>query len=144
MTTLYAAFIKHIVDNLSKPLQEEFFKKINIGIICTAYSNGSFMNFIKNKLKLPLVIGKTGIKFLFEKSKNFDISVLFESNGHGGVYFNNRAISELQKLNCLTSSSKDAQYLELLNVFMSMFNQVIYIIKTQTLIFSYIRPMEMH
>jgi len=125
LTTLFSLFIKHCFENFSKTLQEEFLKKVKLGIICTAYSNGAFMEFISKNLGFPLIIAKTGIKFLFEKSKNFDLTVLFESNGHGGVYFNSKLISELQKLNCFASSSKDIQFLDLLNVFLAMFNKVI-------------------
>ncbi len=124
LTALFSLFVMRIFDNFSKTLKEEFIKKINLGIICTAYSNGGFMKYIREKISFPLIIAKTGIKYLYIKAKNFDISILFESNGHGGINFNNKLMGELQKLNCFASSSKDAQFLEMFNIFLSMFNQV--------------------
>ena len=132
-------FIKHIIDNFSESLRKEFLKTVKIGVICTAYSNGSFMDFIKTSTDIPLVVSKTGMKYLYEKSKLFAISILFESNGHGGIIFSQDLKKNLQKLNCFASSAKDAQFLELLNVFLSMFNSVrLYLISNIVLLSSII------
>ncbi|KAJ8866062.1 hypothetical protein PR048_033586 [Dryococelus australis] len=58
---------------------------INLGLVQTAYANGSSTHYIANVLKVPVACAKTGVKFLHEKALEFDIGVYFEANGHGTV-----------------------------------------------------------
>jgi phosphoacetylglucosamine mutase len=108
---------------MSKSLQSKFKEQVKIGIICTAYSNGNFINFIKGNLEFELLIAKTGVKHLHLKAKKFDIAVYFESNGHGTTYSSEEVFKKIQKLNCFVESSTDSQILELISIFLSMFNR---------------------
>lgn len=123
MICLFGLTLKYLIEKLSKSLQVRFLQEIKIGVICTAYSNGAFMNYINNVLNFPLICAKTGVKHLHQKAKNFDIAIYFESNGHGTVYSNEEVLKKIQKLNCFIESSKDSQNLELISIFLSMFNR---------------------
>ena len=82
---------------------DELCKSINIkniipflGIVQTNYSNGAASNYIKNNLpNFELCKTKTGVKFLHKKTKQFDIGIYFESNGHGTVLFNKSFLNNL-------------------------------------------------
>ena len=127
LITLYSLFFDRIIKSLSNSLQKEFKKQIKIGIVSTAYSNGNFMKFIKENLGLQLAITKTGVKYLHPVAKKYDIGVYFESNGHGTVVYSQELIKEkLTKMDSLCNTSNDAQMLELLQVYLSMFN-IVYI-----------------
>lgn len=127
LITLYSLFFDRIIKSLSNSLQKEFKKQIKIGIVSTAYSNGNFMKFIKENLGLELAITKTGVKYLHPVAKKFDIGIYFESNGHGTVVYSQELIKEkLTKMDSLCNTSNDAQMLELLQVYLSMFN-IVYI-----------------
>ncbi len=60
---------------------------ISVGIVQTAYANGASGDFIRESLKLPTRIAKTGVKFVHAVAADFDIGVYFEANGHGTVLF---------------------------------------------------------
>jgi phosphoacetylglucosamine mutase len=108
---------------MSSSLQTKFKEQIKIGIICTAYSNGIFMNYIKEILGFELVITKTGVKYLHRQAKKYDIAVYFESNGHGTTYSSEEVFKKIQKLNCFVESSADSQVLEMISIFLSIFNR---------------------
>jgi phosphoacetylglucosamine mutase len=124
--TIFSLFFDKLISSLSKSLQIEFRKQIKIGVVSTAYSNGAFMRFIKEKLGLELAITKTGVKYLHPVAKKFDVGIYFEANGHGTIVHSQDLIkSKLTKMDSLCASAKDAQMLELLQVFLSIFNIVI-------------------
>lgn len=56
-----------------------------IGVVQTAYANGSSTQFLTKELAIPVACVKTGVKHLHHKAKEFDIGVYFEANGHGTV-----------------------------------------------------------
>jgi phosphoacetylglucosamine mutase len=120
---LFGKTVKLLIGKLSSNLQKRFLNEIKIGIICTAYSNGEFMSFIKKDLGFDLIIAKTGVKHLHHKAKNFDIAIYFESNGHGTIYSNEDIHKKIEKLNCFIESSTDSQTLEFMSIFLSMFNR---------------------
>jgi len=61
---------------------------IRIGIVQTAYANGASTDYVKNTLKIPVEIAKTGVKHLHHAAvEHFDIGIYFEANGHGTVVF---------------------------------------------------------
>lgn len=125
LITLYSLFFNKLINSLSLSLQKEFRKQIRIGVVSTAYSNGAFMKFIKETLGLELAITKTGVKHLHPVAKTFDIGIYFESNGHGTIVYSQELIKDkLTKMDSLCASSRDAQMLELLQVYLSMFNIV--------------------
>ncbi len=123
LTCLFAMTLKFLIGKLSKSLQAKFKQEIKIGTVCTAYSNGAFMKFIEKDLEFPLLLAKTGVKHLHQKAKLFDIAVYFESNGHGTVFSQEDVLKKIQKLNCFIESSSDSQTLELISIFISMFNR---------------------
>jgi len=60
---------------------------VSVGIVQTAYANGASTDYIRGTLKLPVVVAKTGVKFVHAAASAFDVGVYFEANGHGTVLF---------------------------------------------------------
>jgi phosphoacetylglucosamine mutase len=122
---LYALFFNNLVGKLSEGLRPLFLKKVKIGVVTTPYSNGSFMDFVKNTLGFELILTKTGVKHLHPVAKKFDIGIYFEANGHGTVMYSQNINSTINSLiSSAHCSSKDAQIFELLQGFLAMFNLV--------------------
>ncbi|KRZ57970.1 Phosphoacetylglucosamine mutase [Trichinella nativa] len=63
--------------------------RTSIGVVQTAFANGSSTRYIEDVLKIPVVITETGVKHLHKEAKKFDIGIYFEANGHGTVTFAN-------------------------------------------------------
>jgi len=68
----------------------------NVAVIHTGYSNGAFIKFI-NQLGIKTICTATGVKNLHHEALKYDISIYFESNGHGTVLFN-KSYDELKEL----------------------------------------------
>lgn len=84
------------------------------------------MKFIKENLGLDLAITKTGVKHLHPVAKKYDIGIYFESNGHGTIVYSQEFVkTKLTKMDSLCATSRDAQMLELLLAYLSIFNIVI-------------------
>ena len=79
IATLIAAFLAELTAKCDADL--------NIGVVQTAYANGSSTAYIEDQLKLPVACTPTGVKHLHHAAKNYDIGVYFEANGHGTVLF---------------------------------------------------------
>lgn len=62
-----------------------------LGVVQTAYANGASSLFMREK-GVPLVMAKTGVKYLHQKAHEYDIGIYFEANGHGTVLFSHRFI----------------------------------------------------
>lgn len=62
-------------------------RPISVGIVQTAYANGASTRYIKDVLHLPVVMAKTGVKYVHHAAQAFDLGVYFEANGHGTVLF---------------------------------------------------------
>ena len=60
--------------------------QVNMGIVQTAYANGSSSAFLRS-FGVPVVLAKTGVKYLHHKAQSLDVGVYFEANGHGTVLF---------------------------------------------------------
>ncbi|OUC43505.1 hypothetical protein D917_09728, partial [Trichinella nativa] len=74
--------------------------RTSIGVVQTAFANGSSTRYIEDVLKIPVVITETGVKHLHKEAKKFDIGIYFEANGHGTVtfvLFSERMVDELEK-----------------------------------------------
>jgi phosphoacetylglucosamine mutase len=108
---------------MSPELKKKFESDIRIGIVCTGYSNGAFMNYITKTLGLKLIIARTGVKFLHREAKEFDISIYFESNGHGTVFSQEHTLPKITKLNSFCNSATDSQLLEFISLFLCLFNR---------------------
>ncbi|XP_065337963.1 phosphoacetylglucosamine mutase isoform X1 [Cloeon dipterum] len=64
---------------------------IHLGLVQTAYANGSSTEYISQTLKVPVACVPTGVKHLHHKAQEFDVGVYFEANGHGTVIFSKKA-----------------------------------------------------
>ncbi|KAJ9570777.1 Phosphoglucomutase/phosphomannomutase, C-terminal domain [Nakaseomyces glabratus] len=82
ISTLLAYFINALLKEAG--LAEE----LKLGVVQTAYANGSSTAYVTKKLQVPVSIAKTGVKHLHHEAvTNYDIGVYFEANGHGTVIF---------------------------------------------------------
>ncbi|WBW71708.1 N-acetylglucosamine-phosphate mutase [Schizosaccharomyces osmophilus] len=86
ISILLVSFLKILVQKSRLPL--------SIGVIQTAYANGSSTAYLKN-LGVLTICTKTGVKHLHHEAKNFDIGVYFEANGHGTVLFSQGCLHKL-------------------------------------------------
>ncbi|XP_071171739.1 phosphoacetylglucosamine mutase-like isoform X1 [Mytilus edulis] len=83
IATLVAGYLKNLMSESGLTL--------NLGLVQTAYANGSSTDYITNKLQVPVACVSTGVKHLHHKALEFDIGVYFEANGHGTVLFSDKA-----------------------------------------------------
>lgn len=100
IATLAAFFIGEIVSETGIDLR--------IGVIQTAYANGSSTDYIRNSLDLPVECTNTGVKHLHHAARKFDIGIYFEANGHGTVLFDPMAVSNLQTYQVSSPGQKAA------------------------------------
>jgi len=118
IATLVAGYLSDLVKSSGLSL--------NLGLVQTAYANGSSTNYITDIMKVPVACVPTGVKYLHHKAQDFDIGVYFEANGHGTVLFNNetiKAINEQAKKTGLDDATKDAACK--LETFMNLINQTV-------------------
>lgn len=90
---------------------------LKIGIIQTAYANGASTNYIINKLNLPSICAKTGVKHLHHEALKFDIGIYFEANGHGTVLFSDKFTNQLEKI--------ESKYAKTLLLLKDLINQTV-------------------
>ncbi|CAG8453600.1 19009_t:CDS:10 [Cetraspora pellucida] len=64
---------------------------INVGVVQTAYANGSSTAYLEEELKVPVSCVPTGVKHLHHKAQEYDVGVYFEANGHGTILFSSEA-----------------------------------------------------
>lgn len=70
-------------------------KRFSIGYIHTPYTNGAIIDYIKNmNSNINIICTATGVKNLHYEALKYDISVYFESNGHGTILINNNELLE--------------------------------------------------
>lgn len=99
IATLIAAFLKKTVENTGT--------RINIGVVQTAYANGSSTKYITEKLELPVICTPTGVKYLHHAAQSsFGIGVYFEANGHGTVLFGDEATKGLRQIDVNNEAEK--------------------------------------
>lgn len=85
IATLFAKFISQLLD------EADLKSKLSMGIVQTAYANGSSTNYLKEKLKVPVTCAKTGVKHLHHEAiTHYDIGIYFEANGHGTIIFSKK------------------------------------------------------
>jgi len=83
IATLIASYLKQLLAESGIVL--------DLGLVQTAYANGSSTEYITNKLNVPVACVPTGVKHLHHKALDFDIGVYFEANGHGTVVYSQKA-----------------------------------------------------
>ncbi|CAF1133190.1 unnamed protein product [Adineta ricciae] len=89
-SVLFVAFI-------AKKLQEaKLLDQVQIGVIQTAYANGSSTDYIINILKVPVACVPTGVKHLHHKALDYDIGIYFEANGHGTILFSDNVKNKIK------------------------------------------------
>ncbi|XP_064601662.1 phosphoacetylglucosamine mutase-like [Liolophura sinensis] len=71
--------------------------KLKLGLVQTAYANGSSTKYIRQQLKIPVACVPTGVKHLHHKALEYDVGVYFEANGHGTVVFSDDAMNQVKK-----------------------------------------------
>ncbi|CCD27480.1 phosphoacetylglucosamine mutase PCM1 NDAI_0K02890 [Naumovozyma dairenensis CBS 421] len=95
---------------------------LKLGVVQTAYANGSSTNYISSKLKVPVSCTKTGVKHLHHEAiTKYDIGIYFEANGHGTVIFSDKFHSELTKL----KESGSSREIKTLLLFSELINQTV-------------------
>ncbi|KAG1899276.1 phosphoacetylglucosamine mutase [Suillus fuscotomentosus] len=87
ITTLVASYIVELVK--ASGLDEQ----IKVGVIQTAYANGSSTKYLSGRLPVKCV--PTGVKHLHHAAEQYDIGVYFEANGHGTALTNLRNIIDV-------------------------------------------------
>ncbi|CRG92507.1 phosphoacetylglucosamine mutase [Talaromyces islandicus] len=117
IATLAASFIGDLARNAG------ISQKLKIGVIQTAYANGSSTDYIEKVLKLPAVCTKTGVKHLHHAAMRYDVGVYFEANGHGTVTFSEEALKTIK--NTEPQSPAQQQALESLNGLTDLINQAV-------------------
>lgn len=95
IAALVAGLLKELVGNLPEPLSAS-----SIGVVQTAYANGSSTKYLKENVGCHVAITPTGVKHLHKAAHNFDIGIYFEANGHGTVLFKDNFLSALENENC--------------------------------------------
>lgn len=81
---------------------------LRIGVVQTAYANGSSTKYIEQHLHLPVLCTPTGVKHLHHAAVRYDIGVYFEANGHGTVLFSPDAMQTFAKKEPQSPAQKDA------------------------------------
>ncbi|KAF5099991.1 hypothetical protein D0Z00_001471 [Geotrichum galactomycetum] len=115
IATLAASFLGDLVKQSGTDL--------NIGVVQTAYANGSSTSYLTNTLKVPVECTATGVKHLHHAAQHFDIGVYFEANGHGTVLFDPQAVSTLK--NFKVSSPAQSSAIESLLALSDLINQTV-------------------
>ena len=96
---------------------------LRIGIVQTAYANGSSTEYVQKTLNLPVICTATGVKHLHHAATRFDIGVYFEANGHGTILFSPMAQRTIQTYEPKSPAQQTA--LETLRALNDLINQTV-------------------
>ncbi|KAL7267841.1 Phosphoacetylglucosamine Mutase [Rhizina undulata] len=96
---------------------------LKIGVVQTAYANGSSTAYITKTLGLPIICTPTGVKHLHHAAMKFDCGVYFEANGHGTVLFSTNALQTIATHS--PESPAQATALENLRALVDLINQTV-------------------
>lgn len=103
-------------------VQKAGLSELKVGVVQTAYANGSSTTYLKDKLQVPVSCAKTGVKHLHHEAENYDIGVYFEANGHGTVLFSPKALKDIK--NAKTSQTPN-ECLDQLDAVVDLINQTV-------------------
>lgn len=92
-----AALVAGLFKDLVKCLPENL-SHSSIGVVQTAYANGSSTRYLTDIVKCNVVITPTGVKHLHKAAHAFDIGIYFEANGHGTVLFKKSFVEALESV----------------------------------------------
>ncbi|OBZ86312.1 Phosphoacetylglucosamine mutase [Choanephora cucurbitarum] len=98
---LAALFIAELV-------KEAGIESIKVGVVQTAYANGSSTNYLTKVLNVPVSCVSTGVKHLHHEAEKYDVGVYFEANGHGTVLFSPHALNTIKSAESQTPAQKQA------------------------------------
>uniref|UniRef100_A0A8C9BK38 Phosphoacetylglucosamine mutase n=1 Tax=Phocoena sinus TaxID=42100 RepID=A0A8C9BK38_PHOSS len=107
---------------LKEPLLE-IGDSLSLGVVQTAYANGSSTRYLEEVMKVPVYCTKTGVKHLHHKAQEFDIGVYFEANGHGTVLFSKAAEMKIKQLAKELEEDKKRKAAKMLENVIDLFNQ---------------------
>ncbi|KAI8997489.1 hypothetical protein BDB01DRAFT_771298 [Pilobolus umbonatus] len=113
---LAALFITELV-------REAEFNSIKVGVVQTAYANGSSTNYLTKILNVPVSCVSTGVKHLHHEAEKYDIGVYFEANGHGTVLFSPVALNTIKTAEAKTPAEKQA--IDQLRALTELINQTV-------------------
>lgn len=107
--------IAALIASFFKELLSEANIKFEVGVVQTAYANGSSTKYLTDKLQIPVACTKTGVKHLHHKAKELDIGVYFEANGHGTVILKKEVEASIRAANPSASINKLIQFIDMIN-----------------------------
>ncbi len=87
IATLVAGYLKELISQSGLDLR--------LGLVQTAYANGSSTQYISSQLQVPVSCMPTGVKHLHHQAQQYDVGVYFEANGHGTVLFSEDAVADI-------------------------------------------------
>ncbi len=93
---------------------------LSVGVVQTAYANGASTAYFSN-LNIPIICSQTGVKYLHEAAKQFDIGIYFEANGHGTILFSAEAFQIVNLAE--TSQTQSCEHVKILQSVMKISNQ---------------------
>lgn len=70
-------------------------KNISVGVVMSHYSNSASINVLNDKI--CVVTANTGVKNFIKKSRQYDIGIFFEPNGHGSVTFSEKLMTRVNE-----------------------------------------------
>ncbi|KAI8875261.1 Phosphoacetylglucosamine mutase [Backusella circina FSU 941] len=93
---------------ITELVQEAGVESIKVGVVQTAYANGSSTNYLTKVLKVPVSCVSTGVKHLHHEAEKYDVGVYFEANGHGTVLFSPDALNTIKTVEAKNPAQKHA------------------------------------
>jgi len=118
IATLIAGYLMELVEKSNLVLK--------LGLVQTAYANGSSTSYISETLKVPVACVSTGVKHLHHKAAHYDIGIYFEANGHGTVIFSDLARERICVAAGDSSLSADQLHaIKTLEALMDVINQTV-------------------
>ncbi|KAM3584777.1 hypothetical protein VKS41_003581 [Umbelopsis sp. WA50703] len=96
---------------------------INVGVVQTAYANGSSTQYLTKQLQVPVSCVSTGVKHLHHEAEKYDVGVYFEANGHGTVLFSPEALNTIKTTESKTPAQNTA--LKQLRALTELINQTV-------------------
>ncbi|XP_065313176.1 phosphoacetylglucosamine mutase-like isoform X2 [Gordionus sp. m RMFG-2023] len=70
----------------------------DLGVVQTAYANGSSTLYIRDNLNMKVYFTPTGVKHLHHKAAQLDVGIYFEANGHGTVLYSKKFVQKIAEL----------------------------------------------
>nr|XP_002119184.1 phosphoacetylglucosamine mutase [Ciona intestinalis] len=118
IAALFAVYIKELLNKADI--------NVRLGVVQTAYANGSSTNYISTEENIEVACAQTGVKHLHKVATAFDIGVYFEANGHGTVTVKDDC---LNKIRSAATSEEKLQEQKLaankLTAFLDVVNQTV-------------------